>query len=275
MSYYKKVDKEIKKKTLNLRIFHNYIKSYLYGKYIQKNKSIILDLAAGKGGNIQKQQKIGAKHSILINSDEYAVEVAKNVKNKLNYSADILHLDLHKDITKDIEKVLKKNNIEGVDIVNIFFALHYFLDNKKSLNIIFNNINKYLLDDGYIIITALDGKKIFDLLKDKENIKFGNKDTTFVEIKKLYKGNKLENLGQKIDFYMLTIGKFHEENLVNFDYIIKYFENKGYKLIETDSFKNLLDKWYKKQKRKTGTVTQLSDLELTYTSLHRYLVMKK
>ena len=38
-------------------------------------------------------------------------------------------------------------------------ALHYFLRSESSLDIIYKNIDHYLMDNGYVIFTFMDGKK--------------------------------------------------------------------------------------------------------------------
>ena len=57
-------------------------------------------------------------------------------------------------------------------------ALHYFLRSESSLDIIYKNIDHYLMDNGYVIFTFMDGKKVFDFLKTKKlkkmNLIFGD-----------------------------------------------------------------------------------------------------
>ncbi len=66
-------------------------------------------------------------------------------------------------------------------------------------------------------------------------------------------------------FMLKLLGK-HPEPLADLDYIIKYYEDNGYELIETKSFSTLY-KDYKKNK--------LSNSELKFSSLYNFVVLKK
>lgn len=255
-----------------LRHFHNYVKFNLYDKLVSPGKTNILELAAGRGADLYKYLNTRVSYVLAVNSNKNALDIFQERYNKSKNSLKInfIQADLTKNVTNIIGKIAKKNFF---DIVSIQFAFHYFLKNKHTLDNIFKNINSFLKSKGHFMITGFDGERVNYLLrntdfKDSYNIYTpGNKKEIF-KITKLYKGNILKNLGQEIDVFVQTIGA-HQEYLVNYDYIIPYFESNGYTLIETKYFNELYNAFYKKYSR------PLSQQELLFTSLNRYAIFKK
>ena len=70
--------------------------------------------------------------------------------------------------------------------------------------------------------------------------------------------------GNKISVFSQTIGE-HEEFLVDLEYIIKFFENNQYKLLENVSFGKLVNKFNGK----------LSESEISFTSLYNKVALQK
>jgi len=277
-AYWKKINSE---QTKCLRRFHNYFKQNLFNQYVNPENDKILELAAGRGFDLFKHKLAGAKYTLFANKNVDAIQIAKNkydqqLKNQ-GFPVDFLEVDLTNDQSPSIGKVMKKSGIDKFDIVSIQFAFHYFLQNKDSLDKFFKNIDTYLKPNGYVIITTLDGQKVFDLLseiKQGEVKEFINSqgDTLFA-IKKSYgngNGNgKLKDLGQEIEVFVHSIGNFHSEYLVNYDFIKKYFTKKSYRVVDDGSFSDVLKKFDKKKK------CRLSETELQYSNLHRYLILQK
>src|SRR3989344_4857962 len=109
------------------------------------------------------------------------------------------------------------------------------------------NINNYLKNGGYIIITTFDAQKIINLLDGKENFKFeitnetGEKIVLYDIIKKytLTKNEQIKT-GHKIDVLMDWINKkYLTEYLVDKDFLISEFEKDcDLHLVDTDDFEN-------------------------------------
>lgn len=265
----------------NLRKFHRFVKSYLYNFVSKKirnreardGKKIdgisLLELAAGRGSDIHKYANNDIRYILAIDSDKNALEkfknkYAKRFKNKIRMDFKIANA------SKNITNIIGKQNVK-FDIVSIQFAFHYFLSNEETLNNIFLNIDTYLKRGGYFIFTTFDGEKIFEILKKKKYanqfvIKKDSED--ILKIKKLYLNDTIKKYGQKIDVCVETIG-CHIEYLVNYNFIIDNFTEKGYKLIETNNFSHLLGKFY----QESGI--RLSESEKIFSLLNRYTILQK
>lgn len=257
----------------NMRKFHNYVKFNVYGRYIKSNETNILELAGGRGGDLFKLQSLQTNYILFIDIDENALNEAKRrynelIKNK-PFTIDFLQLDITKVGTlKEIQTISK---VSMFNVISIQFAIHYFLSNETTFNRVLKTIDSLMETNGHVIITALDGAKIFGLLKDikkDETYSFSKNGKDVIRIQKDYSNNRLNNLGQQITFFIESIGQ-HPEYLVNFDYLIKKFEKINYSIVEDKYFYQFLKKWHDKTK------LSLSDNEKAYSILNRLIVFKK
>ena len=243
-----------------VRKFHNYVKGYLYKKYVHGGS--MMEIAGGRGGDLFKLQQRGVKFLLLTDLSEDALEEAKRrVKKIKRMKVKFMQGDFGNNLVNKLRNELRPQ--EQVDIVAIQFAFHYFLRNKDSLKNIYENVNTFLKKGGYFIFTTFDGKEIFNKLKNKEQLNIKKNNIDIVKIKKKYKNNKLQNLGQEVDVYVESIGE-HPEYLVNYSYIIKYWEERDYKVIESELFST-------KFKEYKG----LDKEDMEFSGLNRYTVMKK
>jgi hypothetical protein len=128
-------------------------------------------------------------------------------------------------------------------------------------------ISKNLKKDGLFIMTGYDGKSIFDLLKNKDYIDYKYKDNVFVKIIKKYE-KTFKNYGQMINVYVEKIGIPQDEFLINFDYITKEFKKKNIVVQEENSFTYHIKEYIAESNK------QLTDDEIKYIDLHKYIVYK-
>ena len=250
-----------------IRKFHNFVKKYLYDKYIQGGT--VLEIAGGRGGDLWKLANRKVEFTLLTDVSEGALEEAERrykemLKRGVKMEVKFLSADFTKNVTKKIETTLLP--LKEVDYVNCHFAFHYFLKNKTSLENIFSNINTFLKKGGYFIFTALDGAVINERLKTSNKISINKNGREIISIKKLYKNNKLKNLGQEVDVYTESIGA-HKEYLVNYEYIINFFETNGYKLIESENFSSKFNN--------NSFKSKLEEKNIEFSSLNRYVVLQK
>ena len=140
----------------------------------------------------------------------------------------------------ELKKWIFKTKLETK---NLQCGVHGPLD-KKSLENIFANIDNYLDDNGYVIYTFMDGQKVLDLFK-KHKIKnkksyqwYSSQDpkTKIYEITRNFSGDKLKPLGQPIEVFVQSIGAVHEEYLVNYENLVKFFTKNNYKIFESKPF---------------------------------------
>jgi|18_taG_2_1085343.scaffolds.fasta_scaffold10355_2 ubiquinone/menaquinone biosynthesis C-methylase UbiE len=232
---------------------HNKIKENLYKKY---TNSPILELSGGRGGDIYKYKLINAKEIYFVDIDEDAIKTAKEKYENL-YKQDFkMHF-----YVRNISKPLKLN-IKQVKTVSMHFAIHYFLKSRSTIKTLVNNIDKYLKVGGSFISTFLNGRKVFDMLKEK-NIIARKKRKTMYYIKRIYNQNeKFHKYGQKIKVFFSSIGT-HDEYLVNINYLIDMFGD-NYKVVYNKQFnpKSLIKK-------------DINRKELIWINLNHILVLKK
>ena len=245
--------------------FNNHVKRELYKKYINKGDRV-MEIAGGRGGDLDKALQQGAIQIVLIDSDPEALKEAERRSNKMkwgkNAQIDFLQYDLNKNVIADIEGIIDNK----MNVVSCQFAFHYFLKDLKSLKNIAKLIDHFLIPSGYFLFTGLDGRTIFDLLKKEgSNARIEKNDEIVANITKLYDGNRMKSYGQEIEVYIEKIGVKHKEYLLNFKTVIKHFEKMGYKLIETEFF--LLDTFSNSNK--------LSEAEISYAGMNRYAVLQK
>jgi SAM-dependent methyltransferase len=255
--------------TSNMRKYHNHLKTILYSKFIPKN-SHVLDIAGGKGADLQKYNKIPIAYLVLNDIDEDALLTSndsakkryESIRNK-NYDIDFVLGDAGKNLSTKISKSNLKVN--KFDVINCQFAMHYFMKNKLTFNNFINNIDRYLKVNGFLIGTAFDGLSIYNLLKNNKFIEFNHHNKTLFKIEKLYKNGKLNDFGKEIDVYIESIGT-NLEYLLNFDFLTVELEKKGYVLIESYNF----DKLY----QPTNQI-RMSEVEKQFSFLYRYFVFQK
>ncbi len=117
----------------------------------------------------------------------------------------------------------------GVDGMTCMFALHYFFEKKEYLDGFIENINENLKIGGYFFGANFDGESVFQMLrgiKEGEH-RSGTDDTSILwKITKQYDMDTLPEddscFGIPITVDFISIGKPHQEFLVNF----KYFKNR-------------------------------------------------
>lgn len=243
----------------NMRRFHNFVKRQLYDKYT-KNINKLLDLACGKGGDLDKWISNNINSVIGYDIDENSIIEAKRRVNeyKLPKKTDIqLYV---KDLSKDI---IEGNN--DYDVITSMFAFHYFFENQDTFNNIIKSINNNLKDNGYFICTLFDGDSIqkilnnnYYTLKDNDDIKFHIN---------LYEPLNNNIFGNKIQVYLkdTVLNKPMDEYLVYFQSFLNLMNSHGYKLEESKMFNEI---YINKQHK-------LNNIEKQVSFLNRYLVFKK
>ena len=192
--------------TKSLRDFHNlFVKNKLINS-VSKPGDILIDYAAGKGGDLPKW--ISAKLKFVFGLDLSRDNIENrldgicarylNYKKKFKMIPDALFIngtanknikslnsqfnDKAKQITKAIfgegtndENLLGKGVSklygiakDGFNISSIQFAIHYMFENKDTLNQFMINLAECTKLGGYFIGTSYDGEKVFNLLKNKK-----------------------------------------------------------------------------------------------------------
>ena len=252
-----------------IRQYHNQIKRFLINSYSSSKN--VLDIGSGAGGDIRKYES--AKIKTCVGIDIVNVEYEHN-KGKFHFVKATNEL-------YNVQNLLKNHTVKQFDVVNVFFAAHYFFKSDDTLLNFVKNINSSLKTNGVIILTFMDGQKIFNLLKDKKIAKgkilsVKHNDTVIYKIKKMYKDvEKIDDLSlvnQKIEV-RLNGTKYFKSNasieyLVNVNKFVEYIEPYGIKSHHFKSFSEFC-------KQFPYECNAMNPVERDFSFMNSFLILSK
>ena len=272
--------------------FHNKeVKSYLFDLFKYKKFNLI-DLASGKGGDLNKWFDAGYTNVVgielnldnIMNNSDGAYRRLYN-KNR-NYSKKTNVIFLQKDVSEawedinsienesmfELYKLVSRNEKQkpGIphniskfrnilnnkfNVVSCQFAIHYMFENEKKLKTFCKNVDDVLKPGGYFIGTCLDGIKVGNMLDKSKNGKtIGEQDGNVLwMLEKKYEGDfKPNQTGQTISVYMESINQILDEYLVD----IPYLEE----ILRTYNIRRLTEK----EERDLHLKTSIGNFEILY-----------
>ena len=169
--------KTIKGIIRNLQIFHGRIKEM--NSPSSSGGTILMDLGSGKLNDLQIWQKKGYKKVYAIEVDKASISIGMkkyaSLKRKFSRKSykgwnplpQVIYINA--DLTRD-DMTLKMPELEGtIDHIVCNFAFHYFLKNKKTVDLIIKIINFFLKSRGTFRMTVLNGNLLWKkLLRNPE-----------------------------------------------------------------------------------------------------------
>ena len=188
-------------KRSNWRKFHNYVKKKTID--MASNDCIggaYLDLACGKGGDLQKYIKSGYKNILAIDTSEVELYSKNGYVHRLCNMGfmdkglyfekdDVKVTILCGDVSKNIRNgdFLKNKNdmdkledlfsrVDKFDVISIMFAIHYMLESDSKMNKFMNNIIDLIKPTGKFIGTYLN-------MKEDKDYTFADHGIPFYSIK--------------------------------------------------------------------------------------------
>ena len=273
--YFKKSDNTYS----GLRHFNSSVVKTQLFYYIKKNflnaksNGLIVDLCSGKGQDLYKISKLNFKNNVFIDVNSTSITELNNRLaglNSNNKSAkyNVYILDLMQDYKSNIEQLNLKQH---ANLISMNFAIHYFLSNESAFMNIVNMINEMASKDTVVLFTYLDGNKVFEKLKNKNEYFLIEDDIKKYSIVKKYKSKKLTACGQLIDIMLpFSNGEYYEEYLVNSEYLKSTFAELGFKVLSYSSFSRYFTKNNKK-----ATNNNLSIVDEEFAELYSYMILKK
>lgn len=279
--YFKKQDSEYK----SVKHFNNYVKMLLIKRY--KNTHII-DLASGRGGDLNKYIEIEAKSLLMLEIDKDAIEELINRKysiltksSNLGCNLAILQMDLNtsykNNITKITDNFININDFfiedlnlnKKTNVVFCHFALHYLLKSEKSAQNIVSFISHYLEKNGSFVVTIFNGQSVFNLLKKNKGkwesgkkymIKFKTNNTIFSGFK------------NTIDVLLPLADKPYEEPLIDLLALDKLFKKEHIFRTEEKDFGDMLEEYSNYHKEQYNN---LSPDDKIFIGLYKYVIYTK
>ena len=260
----------------NLITCNSIIKGLLIDKYCTSARWIV-DLACGKGQDIFRYSKAKVANALCMDIDNKAIsELIFRVQNPKRERLNTKIYTKIMDLSKDCRLILKtldnmKLPIGNFDVGLINFAFHYLCGNTVNINNFCKLVSEFIKDDGHIIITAFNGKNVFDLLKETKELEYNEGPVVKYSIKKKYTSDTLEASGQTIDVLLpFSAGKWYPEFLVNFDYLTSVMAKHKFVLVENKSFADILPSIKKETEN-----FPLTEADKLYISLYHYIIFKK
>ena len=268
-------------KLIAMKKFHNYVKGELYAKYT-KNKEWILEFGGGRYNDIFRWIQNRIKNVVVTDLDEEALKIGENrkediiasgkqVPNIISFVANMNDKTFKHKVDEHVGKNVK------FDVINCHFAIHYIFSAPESVQLLIDNVKLLLKDGGYFVVTTFNGQKVVDLL-NKNNIsefesltlkkKIKGEDENVFTIQRLYSNNELNDIGQKINVYVESLGGHYDEYLVNFNYFQDIMKDNRFDIIEHVAFTTLKKKWNNKK-------FIMSPAEKIFSDLSDYIVFKK
>lgn len=320
-----------------MRAFHNFMKdnliyTFCHSMYLDNNQKSILDIGIGKGQDIMKYYYAKVKFVVGLDVDKEALTfpldgaVSRYNKQKRKPGFPKMFF-IQADFTSELDygnqfqalKGMDSNNktlIEKFfstdaksrttfDIMSSQFSIHYGLKDEETFTNLKSNIDNYLRNDGYLLITTFDAMKVRQFLKGKEKHtqeytdEDGNVQILFELVKKYedVPDDVIMGPGNTIDVHMSWImneGVYYPEYLVDSRYLIDQFDKHcDLELVSTDTFDNQYElhrefltvtSQYEADERTRNNFfkikayyddTQINKGCKIYTDLERYYVFRK
>jgi mRNA (guanine-N7-)-methyltransferase len=199
-----------------MRKFHNDIKrkllvnisNYIYSK--TKKPVNLIDIAVGRGGDLQKWKEARIKNVFGFDNNEESI----NSVNPFNQGAKERYRLLKTPTNVIFEvgdatnpsKVLIENLVNfcsknPVSIISCQFALHYFFKSDQTLKKVLSLVSNCLQPGGYFVGTTTDGKKIkehngtlFEIHKKGKGYSFKINDS-------VDEGNYFNTIPESLEYY--------------------------------------------------------------------------
>lgn len=268
-------------KYADVRKFNNRVKRQLISRY--SNSEYVIDMASGKGQDLQKYADAKINNLLMLEIDESAIDeliftMKFNILNKLwieridyppniiyykpTFQLSIAQMNLTDPSVKNIKQLsdfsqFQKNKI---DVIFCNLALHYLIETPKNLLNIIQFITYWLKPGGSFIFTAFNADSINNLLKLKNEWIINDGDDVLYSIK------KKNNI---IDVLIPCSDEPKKESLINLAKLDIEFKKVGIMRIETDKF----SKYFENSDVIKGL--KLSSDDKQFISLYSYYVWKK
>ena len=259
----------------NIRKFHNWVKRELISqtrKLVDDKNVKLLDLAVGKAGDLNKWIDSNIHNVVGFDIDKdsiygdkgaihrYKIMLKSNRKDRLNYKFYVADLSKR----ESVDFVMDKTSGDKFDIVSCQFAVHYFFKNEETLNTFFTIVKNSIKDNGYFIVTTMNGDMIDETTKTKQKI--GNDLFT---IEKYKDGNTYKvDLGKDEDTDHYFADKASVEYLVKQDEVKRICDKFGMTFVGITEFSDWYDRYIKE-----NPGSKLSDEEKEFSFLNMSFII--
>ncbi|PWN43060.1 guanine-N(7)-methyltransferase [Ceraceosorus guamensis] len=226
---------------LPLRQFNNWVKSTIITKFGARNGRV-LDLGAGKGGDLRKWHAKHVQEVVLVDIAAQSIEQAKARydERKQTYHAEFFAFDA---FGSAVSEHIPASILEPLfDNVSLQFCMHYAWDKVSKVNLMLENVAKYLKPGGIFIGTIPDADRLRRDLKALPNdeLSFGNEyfrvsfDPTAPQ-----KKETCPAFGHKYTFWLKDAIDECDEYVVDFEQFESLANQMGLRLIYRKTFEEV------------------------------------
>jgi hypothetical protein len=240
-----------------MRKLHNRVKNDMLKTYLKKSDNII-DIGSGRGGDLNKWQKIElntvyAVEPDLENGEEFMTRLREMQKSKKEDNT--LFIKLLSVGAEETEKISKKVDVK-INAITSFFSLTYFGESSEKYQGLMDTIN-LIPEGGYFIGSVMDGNRV-KILLEKERVKLTRSmEVVLAEADILTK--EFEDLSIRKDKF--NAKKFDRINVINreVNLLLEEAESKTPHALLRNQLKDLkLKLAIEKKKSKTENLTTIS-----------------
>ena len=266
-----------------------------------RNATWIVDLASGRGADLQRYKRMNVKNVLFVDIDVLAITeliARKYAKLREKFMPKYLGGSYHvsdkaltntnvfvmiQDLTEPPKTILDAMTQYGismktVDAVVCNFALHYFCDTLIHLKQFITIVSSLVRVGGIFIFTVMNGEIIFEKCADTGNyILSENNAIKYAIYAQYYEINsknkiKLANYGQFIKVKLPFSTEEITKPLCNVNYIINEFSKVGFN-VELNN--NFADKITQFEESNHNYAKKLTPNDKLYASLHTYVSLRK
>lgn len=229
------------------------------------------DEKAKKGANESPKLETVTKYD-AIHDVEYDKLIIKDVKSLTVHTlvAD-LKTPYKELIASTFQYGLNPSMVDGI-ICN--FALHYLCDTIEHIRNLLMFNARMLKIGGVFIFTVMDGKSVFELLRDVptgQRWESRERGVLKYAIKKNYVGNKLSSSGQMISVLMPFSDEMYEEPLCNIEVVIAEAARLGFEVEMNASMVTFKEKFARADR---ALYDRMTEEDFKYVSLYKYVSLR-
>lgn len=249
----------------------------IFNKY---NGAAVRLLGIGRQNIPIEQQNMIKKTILLQGTATKNLSTGEACTNTLSkYYCDILYGNIKPESHGKLSKMYNMGTRQfHLAVCN--FAIHYMMNDENDLHQFLLNIQQNVSDQGYFVITFLDGKEIMKKMRNKDKLEGLHNDKLIWSIEKTEEQCNLNEspYGQKIMSYLETFYQPMEENLVDIDFLAEHSKNYDLKLVDSKLFLEEPDSMYnnfKTHNPKLHAEVEKHDVLKGWLSFHRWAIFQK
>lgn len=226
-------------KMMSLRDFNNFVKWLLIFEFSNPYE-IALDMACGKGGDLEKWRRAGIDGLIGIDIADGSIADAIERYRGMHSKTFWIDFVVGNCFGQDIRTILHPEALP-VNVVSCQFALHYAFDTMERVKQTLSNVSDALLSGGMFFGTILNSEYLADNLR-KGYTSWGNRLFKIRFDEANSSGDFKELAGNKYTFFLREAVENVEEYVVPFEKLVSLAKEYNLELVLHEPFLRYFDR---------------------------------